>query len=132
MGSLRTTSGVWRSVFFTLAVMALVLKIAVPPGTMVSQSRSSIPLVICTGHGPLVIGDHGQPGAPSKSRADAPCAFASSATPATPAPAVIVAARIAVAIARLPGPDGFDLSTGRGLAAPPPPSHAPPEVPELT
>ena len=133
MGWSRTASGVWRSVAFTLAAVALVLKIGLPPGVMPGNSHSPVPLVICTGHGPLVIGGHGhQPSTPDKARSDGTCAFAGSAAPATAAPDTVVAVRVSIVGRPLAGLDGLDLAPGRGLAAPPPPSHAPPERPTLT
>ncbi len=117
----------WRGAFLTLAFLALVMKVAVPTGFMVAApgSGSSFPLVICTGHGEIVKGAPDNKGGESKSRSDAPCAFAGHAAPPTPAVGPqIVAASFAHAIQ--PITVRFDLVPGRGLAAPPPPSQGPP------
>lgn len=131
MGRLGGSAGRWRGVFLTLAVLALALKVLVPPGFMVAGDRDAAPglLVICTGHGPLALGDRGDAKAPAHKTSDAPCAFAGSAAPPTPsAPAIVAPPRLLVAdqLARV---QAADLAPGRGLAAPPPPSHAPPAVP---
>jgi hypothetical protein len=118
----------WRA-FLTLAVLALVMKVAAPPGFMFAaedrgaHGAPAFALVICTGHGPLDLGK--DKGGQSKQRADAPCAFAGHAAPPTPAfgAAIPLAdfAGYAAPVAVL-----ADLIPGRGLAAPPPPSQGPP------
>ena len=46
----------WPSVYLMLALIAVAMKILVPPGFMVGTAdaggRAGYPLVICTGHGP--------------------------------------------------------------------------------
>ena len=100
-----------RRIFAVLASLALLL-----------QVRG---LVVCTGHGPLVVSP--QPGKPAKaprSTTPGPCVFAAHA--ATPPP---IATLVPTAEPNAgSGASGavFDLAPGCGLAAPPPPSQAPP------
>lgn len=112
-----------------LALLALLSLVLAPPGFMVGRAASGAPpaIVICTGHGPMTLtapagkADH----RPSKSAGGQVCAFAGHAL-ASAAPLVhadlgaafVHAAPAAAAVA--------DLAPGRGLAAPPPPSQAPP------
>jgi len=117
----------WRGAFLTLALLALVMKLAVPAGFMVAAPGDGrgFNLVICTGHGPLIAGQPDHKGGESKSKTDAPCAFAGHAAPPIPtlgAPLVSSAHGQAAALA----PPLVDLIPGRGLAAPPPPSRGPP------
>ncbi len=117
----------WRGALLALAALALFVKIVVPAGFMVAapQAAGGVPLVICTGHGPLESPADHDKGGLSKSRSDAPCAFAGHAAPPTPALGVAVPASTFTAYARPVG-DISDLIPGRGLAAPPPPSQGPP------
>jgi hypothetical protein len=109
----------------TLALIAVALKIMTPPGFMISQTGAAFPLVICTGHMMAAAG----PGRPYEKQNgpthDAPCAFAGHAVATPPTSLDFSApARLRFTFARdLPV---ADLAPGRGLAAPPPPSHAPP------
>ena len=116
-----------RGWFVTLAALALTIQLLVPQGYMVSTDQGSPGLVICTGHGPLRLYDHHRaPGKAPKS-SDAPCAFAGHGTATAPPPA---ASPVAVSFEYVQRPLArtFDLAPGRGLAAPPPPSHAPPST----
>lgn len=113
---------VWlHSVLFTLALLAIVMRVAVPPGFMADPTGRA-GLVICTGHGPLT--DH-KGSDPAKTTPDIPCAFAGHA--AVDAPDVIIP-RISVAWVAVSPPQlrKPDLAPGRGLAAPPPPAVGPP------
>ena len=132
MGLTGGKAGSWRGVSLTLVIFALAMKVLVPPGFMVASNTGAFPLVICTGHGPLILGDHGDQKAPAHRTSDAPCAFAGSATPPTPSVAVSIAEPIAIAIDQIVGAQSADQTPGRGLAAPPPQSHAPPIAPEMT
>ncbi len=114
-----------RRWFIALAALALTVQFLVPQGYMVSADRGSPGLVICTGHGPLRLFDkHQTPGKSPKS-SDAPCAFAAHAT-ATPPPAAATLMTVSFEYVGRAVTPTFDLAPGRGLAAPPPPSHAPP------
>jgi hypothetical protein len=121
------------------AVLALALKVLIPPGFMMAPTPGTAPtLVICTGHGALE-GDAltplrdaaGKKAPADKSSHDAPCVFAGHGV-AAPAPETApteVAFLAPAAAPALPSPVG-ELIPGRGLAAPPPPSRGPP--PALT
>jgi hypothetical protein len=113
-----------RQGFITLAALALMVQILVPRGFMVTSATAGPSLVICTGHGPLVLA--AGPGKPGKApRPDTPCAFAIHGGAGAPlVPLLGLAARIECAA--IISTAVSDLAPGRGLAAPPPPSQAPP------
>jgi hypothetical protein len=112
-----------------LAALALFLLVAVPPGVMVEPSDGGPRIVVCTGHGPLLVGspESSKPGKAPKQPQSGVCAFAghggSGAIPSVFAPTPACFARVARAAIT-----ERDLAPGRGLAAPPPPSHAPPRL----
>jgi hypothetical protein len=117
-------SGALRGVLLTLAVMALVMRVAVPQGFMTAPTvQGGLELVICTGHGPLKTG----PSAPAeKPRPEAACAFAGHGAGTAPEPLATVET---IAFASPAEPARLvpaDVAPGRGLAAPPPPSLGPP------
>ena len=132
MGPGGGKAGFWRSVSLALVVFALAIKVLVPPGFMVAADSHAFPLVICTGHGPLILDGHGDQKAPSHKTSDAPCAFAGSGTPPTPTVTATVAEPVAISVDPAIGGQSPDQTPGRGLAAPPPQSHAPPEFPDMT
>jgi hypothetical protein len=118
---------VGRGWFIALATLALAMQVLVPRGYMVSQDRASPGLVICTGHGPLRLADrHQAPGKAPKS-SDAPCAFAAHGV-STPPPSLTPLAMVSFGYASDVVTWTFDLAPGRGLAAPPPQSRAPPST----
>jgi copper(I)-binding protein len=106
-----------RRWFIALAALALMIQVLVPQGYMVSGAASAPGLVICTGHGPLVVhsGDPRHPAKAPKS-SDAPCGFAAhGASASAPATILLFNPRFAIltdAAARI-----YDLAPGRGLAA---------------
>ena len=112
---------------FALAFVSLALRILVPQGFMPSPTNP-LSIVICTGHGPMMMGmaEHGKPTKPSKDKTDHVCPFAAGAGStlaldlhsAKLAPHTIELEILVGAV--------LDQIPGRGLAAPPPPSHAPP------
>ncbi len=117
----------WRQAVgpgFFLVLLVLAFQIILPPGVM-PASGPGLPLVLCTGHGPASLA----PTAPADRHHDGgvqhACPFAhhglTASAPTSPTIGVAVAAYVVVAS---PLPAG--LSPGAGLAAPPPPSHAPP------
>lgn len=118
---------VMQGALLALALLALVIRIAVPPGFMADPTGGA-GLVICTGYGPL----HAGPGkthddGKAAANAEMPCAFAGHvAAPAPVAPALptAVAWRAAPAIEIA----WRDQAPGRGLAAPPPPPLGPPTL----
>lgn len=123
----------WRRALVAMALLALALKAMVPSGFMPGTSLTA-PIVLCPDQGPMpgmalaaADHDHHAPGSPHGD-ADHPCAFAGLglASLAAPFAAPIVApAATAPDTAALPPPAPMP---GRGLAAPPPPSHAPPAL----
>jgi hypothetical protein len=116
-----------RRWFIALAALALTVQFLIPQGYMVSADWGSPGLVICTGHGPLRLFDkHQSPGKAPKST-EAPCAFAAHGT-ATPPPPAVSLALASFGYVDRPVTRTFDLAPGRGLAAPPPPSHGPPSI----
>jgi hypothetical protein len=122
--------GDWRRAWLALAFLAVALKVLVPPGMMVGSADgvgpNSIPVVICTGHGPVAAGGESGSKAPAhKARPDAPCAFVGHALVSAAPAAALIALPYAVARQTLVL-ERFDLNPGRGLAAPPPPSLGPP------
>lgn len=125
MGTHRRSFATLRGGLFGLALLALALKVLCPPGVMVAETRGPTPFVICTGHGPLDLSrssDHPHGG---KASLDAPCVFSGGASAAPPtAPLVPSSTAYVYSPARIGG--SADLVPGRGLAAPPPPSHGPP------
>ena len=120
----------WPSTFLVLALIAVAMKILVPPGFMLGPTdvtgRAGYPLVNCTGHGPATAPiDVGGKAPGQKPRTDAPCSFAGQAQAASPP----TLSQIAAPWVRVKTPlvfAQFDLVPGRGLAAPPPPSQGPP------
>jgi len=110
-----------------LALLAVALRVLIPSGFMVAQSRAGFPLVICTGHGPLDLSGKTDPLHGKTSTTDAPCAFSGHAVTTPPAAFVVGAAVGLVYLAPAIDRRG-DLVPGRGLAAPPPPSQGPPRA----
>ncbi len=120
----RDRVGLWTLV----AILALALKVLTPPGFMVAQTPGAFPLVICTGHGPLKSVDLPIPSdGKSRQTGDKPCAFAGHGLAPTLAQAPMLTVSPAIYLAEFPVPSGRP-APGRGLAAPPPPSQAPPRV----
>ena len=115
--------GRWPAI---LAALALVMQVLVPQGFMVSAAGPP-GLVICTGHGPLVLtGEHGPAKAPKPQSAPV-CTFVGHGVANTP-PVPLVLSTVSFAFVVATDAARFDLAPGRGLAAPPPRSHAPPTV----
>jgi hypothetical protein len=116
----------WGGRGLALSLVALLLQILVPAGYMVSTDPAGASLVICTGKGPLSAADLGhQPGKPPAPHADMACAFAGHGALAAP-PTLSVMAHASVQVAPSLAQPFQDLTPGRGLAAPPPPSQGPP------
>lgn len=115
-----------NAAFLALALLALAVKVAVPAGFMVAAPGAGVgfPLVICTGHGPVLAHPAGEKG-DSKAKPDAPCAFAGQSAAAETAVAAPVGGPV-YWLAVAPNQIRTTPTPGRGLAAPPPPSQAPP------
>ena len=121
----RRSGAMWRG-FVALAALALLVQVLVPQGFMVGAAGSTPGLVICTGHGPLLSLDSpSHPGKAPKSSSDAPCGFAAHGAGAAP-PSPISVAEASYAIIADIVAQHQKAALDRGLAAPPPPSHAPP------
>ncbi len=113
-----------------MAALALLMLVLVPPGFMTADIGSGPALVICTGHGPLDVQTFikGGPVKPQKQSPSQACSFSgrSGAAPTSLSP--LISAEF-VTFRPEPNPAAIDLHPGRGLAAPPPPSHGPPSQP---
>ncbi len=117
-------------------VVALLARIGSPPGTMLVQGAHGPILVLCTGDGPMVappaatiamtmpMGKAHSP-TPVKPRHGGTCEFAAHAGSALTTPAMEPLVYAHWSPAAISPPVVF-ATTGLGLAAPPPPSHAPP------
>jgi hypothetical protein len=123
---------VFRGAAILSAVLALALNVLVPPGFM-ANSQGSPGLVLCTGHGPVQIasdlaglnkasGSHD-----SKPHTDGPCAFTGHGAAPPLAVSPLLASGTATWLADIE-PARQSFAVAPPLAAPPPPSHAPPSV----
>ena len=122
----RDKTGRWTGLGPLLAVLALLVNVLVPQGVMVDSGHGRPALVICTGHGPMTVAGHdGAPAHRGGAGHDGACAFAGHGLAAGPPPVTLVT-RTDFRPSPAPRLSAVDLVPGRGLAAPPPPSHAPP------
>lgn len=117
-----------RSVALALTLMALALKIAIPPGFMASAATNSLPfaIVICTGQGAVVVDpgqSHEQGGA---SNQYAPCVFAGHGLGAEPPSPSDHLLGPPIAYYPAPAAAACAVTPGQGLCAPPPPARGPP------
>ena len=110
-----------------LAMLALLVQVLVPQGFMVARQGDRPAIVICTGHGPVLSRDDlgGHPGKSPKFKPDIACGFAGHRVAIAPAAMTAIAVPTPW-LSSNPIAADRDLAPGRGLAAPPPPSHAPP------
>ncbi len=117
----------WRGAGLMLALAALLLNILIPPGFMAAAGGRGPALVICSGHGSasIVASDLGKPLHSPKQKPDAPCVFAGHGLATTATTTTVLTTRTFVDVMVRVGILA-DLVPGRGLAAPPPPSQAPP------
>jgi hypothetical protein len=122
------TARLRRGVILTLAVIALALKIAAPPGFMIAPRAGAFPLVICTGKGPMIISPRGDQTPPAHKTSDPLCAFAVSHTPPTPSFVASLAEPLSIAMGQTAGVRDVRRAPGRTLTAPPPPARAPPRT----
>lgn len=127
-----------RQVFLTLAMLAIALKILIPPGFMAGTSTNDLPfkIYLCTAQGGVAVeagkslaADRGAPEpAPAGTSHDTPCAFAGHALSAPP-PSIADAPEVAFLAYVPPAPSiAADLTPGRGLAGPPLPARGPPTL----
>ncbi len=126
MSGVGFRSGTERRWLYALAALALLVQVLVPQGFMASAGHGAPGLVICTGHGPLTLGQHDHSGKAPKSASN-PCAFAVHGG-AAPPPSLARLERLRFDPAPATLARAFDLVPGRGLAAPPPPSQGPPTL----
>jgi hypothetical protein len=126
----RRTGWAWKAGGALLLALALACRLAAPEGWMLAAGPDGPKLVICTGHGVATAPGHpdGHGGSSSDGHGDHACVFGGPHTP--PAPSLATAAPVRVNIAYdAPAPSPLaDQRPGRGLAAPPPPSHGPPQL----
>jgi len=108
-------------------MLALLVQAFVPQGFMVAREGDRPAIVICTGHGPLLGSDdlRGYPAKAPEHKSSMVCDFAGhGAGLASAAPPVLAVPTL------WSHPDtdtpSLKVAPGRGLAAPPPPSQAPP------
>ena len=123
MTSPSNLSRLW-SAWFAMALLAVLVRAIIPTGYMIAPEQG-LNLVICTGHGPAVYRTDGETPSKAPQKPDQPCAFAGFHAAETSTLAEFPAAPMVWSKAT-PHLHSFDLAPGRGLAAPPPPSHAPP------
>lgn len=126
-------NGLWRHACLALAAIAIAMKVLIPQGFMLSGAGQSQPfqLVLCTGHGAVVLedgkalgsGDHQVPAQPAHDQA---CGFAGHGLGAPPPSALETG--IASFAAYRPAPLALapDIAPGRGLTGPPLPARGPP------
>lgn len=111
------------------ALAAVITRAIVPVGYMATVSADRISVTLCGSgaNATLDLGDHdGRGGDGKAAQMDGVCVFAAAAA-AAPPPAILsgVSAPLAAPVAIAPA-ISRDVAVGQGLAAPPPPSHAPP------
>jgi hypothetical protein len=123
MKSPSNPSSLW-SAWFAMALMAVLVRAVIPTGYMIAPEQG-LNLVICTGHGPAVSRADDETPSKAPQKQDQPCAFAGFHATATIFAVAFTAAPMVWSHAS-PRLNSLDLAPGRGLAAPPPPSHAPP------
>jgi hypothetical protein len=117
----------FQPVLLVLAVFALAFRIVAPPGTMVADTGHGAALVACTGHGPMSAMSSSKTTPASKAHSDGSCEFAAHAAHVLATPPLELVGSTHWTPTRLPEPIGL-ATLGRGLAAPPPPSQAPPSL----
>lgn len=117
-----------RGVVLTLALLALALKIIVPPGYMVGTSTNSLPfsIVICTSQGAVVVDPGGSHEQDKGAQHEAPCVFAGHGLGAEPPERSSHPFRPTVIYQSIAPAPSCEAKPGRGLCAPPPPARGPP------
>jgi hypothetical protein len=130
----RTRTGLSRTLALAVIACALLARLLVPQGWMPVETARGWTLTLCSGSGPMQMGDASAAamkpmhhGGDDRDHApgDHPCAFSSLALaldepplPLLDLPRPLLGAWTAWA--------GFAVAIGRGLAAPPPPATGPP------
>lgn len=130
MGAEGPVQSVWRRGVVGLALVALALRILIPAGFMPGTSLTQ-PIVLCPDQGPMPSmsahhGHHEDPAGAPHGKRDHPCAFAGlGAPPILSGPGALPPAPTVAPDTQTPPPP-HTAAPGRGMAAPPPPSHGPP------
>ncbi len=116
-----------RGVILTLALLALALKVVVPPGYMVAPRANDLPfaIVICTAQGAVTVEPGGATHDTPTAQHDAPCVFAGHGVGAQP-PGDIHRLHLPIAAYQPILPPSYAATPGLGLCAPPPPARGPP------
>jgi hypothetical protein len=122
----RRQDGAYQGALLALALLALVMRVAVPQGFMIDPAGQA-GLVLCVPGMAGGVDQTDRPGAPAPANPDKPCAFAGYAADAAPALFSVSAPAFqqAAPLLNLTKPE---QTPGRGLAAPPPPSVGPPQL----
>jgi hypothetical protein len=134
----RLRTGPFR-ILLVLALVALAIRAAVPAGFMLSADRDRwIAITLCSGAGPMQMAlnletgeHHDGASAPfhddqdDQAAHDAPCVFATAATP-TPPIAASISLPVRAFSAEAPRVFPASVAVGQGLAAPPPWATGPP------
>lgn len=126
-------SSLTTSALLTLALVACIVRGALPPGFMFEAGRRAgeIVVALCSEHGPAQALDlatgklRPAKGDTSESTADPPCVFAVAAI-ATPSAQDTSLAAPVLAETGMRDKRVASVAIGRGLAAPPPPATGPP------
>jgi hypothetical protein len=125
----RFLIGTHRHIALALVVLALFARLAVPAGYMPESTSQGMVISMCTGQGAVSVTLPGEHKAPlqHKTGTEMPCAFAAGLGNAIASSVGILVAPLFVAFALPTGRAIADLTVNR-LAAPPPPSQAPPAL----
>ena len=131
MESRSPRSGVRNSIALMLVVLALAVRVLLPPGYMASPDAGGLQLVVCTGQGAITLESQGDGHDGDQQAKDGPCLFAGLATALDhPEPAEL-AGPLSVQLPRDISAVSRDQCLARSLACPTPPSHAPPAAQSL-
>jgi hypothetical protein len=123
-------NGGWRGTSALLVALALAVRLAAPSGWMLAPGDHGPRIVICTSHGAETLGGDPAktPGRQPDKSADHACIFAGAHLAPTPPSPVVTPRTSPAPIAEALVATLADQRPGQGLAAPPPPSHGPPDL----
>ncbi len=105
----------------------MIVQVLAPPGLMPAAHGAPLTIMLCTSQGAATIPNPDLPDAPDQGDV-APCAFAGAGHGAPAPAAAAIAAPFSPAPLNAERAAFAPCTPGRGLAAPPPPSHAPPPL----
>jgi hypothetical protein len=132
--SIRQPNSAWRHVLMALGVLAIALRIIIPPGFMPAAATTTNPLpfalVLCTGKGAVTVQAGqalplGDKPAPTKQAHESPCVFAGQAL-ATPPPAWAIAEPTLYQYEPQQQARPLGLAPARSATGPPLPARGPP------